>query len=609
MSNALLDKLSAGNEAIQETSVWLELAEVYGIASLFVGIFFCILGVPVEIYGGSLVFGFIHVAIMWCLKRGYISHFNASQVVISTAMIFISWDCLVTGGEASPFRTTFTIFPFLLLGRHNLKWTRIWIVLAMLCIVVTSLGARIFQMESKISAQVSALVDASLRLVLFCLGSVEAYKFNSLNHAMMEWLSTEKSSAQHATQAKSQFLAVMSHEIRTPLQGVIGWVDLLLSEPSFPKSDSARKQLTYLSQSSSMLKEVVSNILDFSKIEEGKQVLENTPFKPADTIAKLLAPLKPSPKVKIIKDIGKVPEICFGANLGIKQCLYNYISNAIKFTPEGSITISLNAKAKTDIGHGKEEGKQFILIFEVSDTGIGVAEKDQKNLFTAFQQADFSISRNYGGTGLGLAIVKGLANLMGGDAWCKSVVGVGSSFFFSAVVKPSTTIELEKFRKSLKEEKEKFKIEFPDDETRDRSKKKDPILIVDDNKMNHRFLTVTLSKLGLPYVEAWDGLEAIRMFKAQPLSVIFMDVHMPTMNGYEAAKQIRGLVACGGDKIPIIAITGDTIQSVDETSSEMGYEHLFSDIIQKPFTVESFTLCVKRWITGGGSNSRRGSYA
>jgi len=394
---------------------------------------------------------------------------------------------------------------------------------------------------------------------------------------MIKMLRKEKLLAHQASEAKSQFLAVMSHEIRTPLQGVIGWVDLLLGEPSLQKNVETHSKLTYLSQCSSMLKEVVSNILDFSKIQEGKLALEYTPFSIKDVIESMLSSLSiDRSKLDINLHLNNVPLVVIGPYCSIKQCLSNLISNAVKFTADGSITVSCVA---TVLAGGSNPG-DLELTFEVADTGIGIAEENQKDLFTAFQQADLSTTRNYGGTGLGLAIVKNLSKLMGGDAWCKSRLGVGSSFFFSAIVQTSNDLE----------------VPLPPIQTNNFEKNRPcleaPILIVDDNKMNHLFLKSALKKLHVPYVQAWDGIEAVEIFKKQKISMILMDLHMPRMNGYEATTQIRKLVDLGGDVVTIVAVTADA----QESTKQKVKEFKFSDFISKPFTLEKLADCIQHWL-------------
>jgi len=502
-------------------------------------------------------------------------------LILAFTMAMVALLCFYTGGHRSPFLTVFALFPYLALGRLQLDWGRIWIgitFLTALSVIMLSHFFPIIRASSLLEERANVYIDALIKCVVIALGASDTFRFVAHTKMIAGLLQAERDSACHSAKAKADFLAVMSHEIRTPLQGVIGWLELLLNEPGLQENPTIGQKLQYLGESSSSLREVVSNILDFSKMQEGKLILECTPFRIEETIKEVLASIPLGKKKKkleidiLLKD--DLPEFCHGPYFSIKQCLHNLISNAIKFTPQGSVTIAC-------LKGGKSTGSEFDLdlVFSVTDTGIGIAEADQESIFTPFIQADFGISRHYGGTGLGLAIVKNLALLMGGDAWVESKLGVGSCFSFQCHVRPSSEKELDRFQELTKQQ-------------RDRSPQPratlNPVLIVDDNKMNHLFLTAALAKLGLPFLQAWNGREAIEVFKREKVSIIFMDFHMPLMNGLEATMEIRRLVERGGDLIPIVALTGDAQRS--SASSE------FSDIIEKPFTIQKLSTCLRRWI-------------
>jgi CheY-like chemotaxis protein/nitrogen-specific signal transduction histidine kinase len=361
-------------------------------------------------------------------------------------------------------------------------------------------------------------------------------------HERTKELEIAVNSAQKANEAKSAFLANMSHEIRTPLNGVMGLIDIVL------KTSLTQKQRNYLQKakiSSKSLLYVINDILDFSKIEAGKLDIEYRDFMLKETVEIVKDTFEHIARQKGLKLNLEFDDSLQlkGDNLRIIQILSNFVSNAIKFTSEGSVTIKIYTIEQTS--------KNIKLMFEVIDTGIGINEQIQKNLFQEFTQADSSTTRKFGGTGLGLAISKKLVELMNGEIGIYSNEGEGSKFYFSL-----------KFEKIFISENNKDK----NIKTIDKNFKDKLILIVEDNETNQIVISGLLEESELTYDFANNGKEAVDMYDKKNYDLILMDIQMPIMSGLEASQIIRKK-----DKnIPIIALTAGVMKEDIENTKEAG---------------------------------------
>lgn len=459
------------------------------------------------------------------------------------------------------------VFMIVLSGFYTLggKWGFIYASISILPVVSVLLLGDDVHIFSHGSAQKLASPGYEILAILNFISIVVAhylfYKAFSVNIQEKEKLNLQlqqsATEANKLAESRANFLSTMSHELRTPLNSVLGITELLMRDNPEKRQ---QENLKILQLSTSDLLSLINNVLDFNKTESDKVILESVPFQLAELIENKCTVLQIKAQDKQLRFILDIDEglrhtVVASDPTRLSQIMYNLVSNAVKFTEQGSVTVKLELKEKAE--------KNVQVLFSVTDTGIGIHPDRHESVFDMFTQAESHITRKYGGTGLGLAIVNQLVSLFNSSIQLNSTPGKGTSFSF--LINFATAPSLAKPAAASPQERI------------DLSHLK--ILVAEDNDVNRLLIRKQMDTLQLQPAIVENGALAFDALMAHDYDAIFMDLHMPVSDGYQTTKQIRGLADAAKAGVHIVAFTASV------TEQEKIFENGFDDFLYKPVNI------------------------
>ena len=395
--------------------------------------------------------------------------------------------------------------------------------------------------------------------------------------------------ARDANHAKSAFLAAMSHEIRTPMIGITGMIEVL---GHTHLDTEQRRSLRVISSSAESLLRIIGDILDFSKIEAGKMELEPLPTSLPDLLNSVAANYSGTASSKGLLLLCEIdPTIApahYADPVRLRQVLSNFLSNALKFTERGRITIAAECA-----GHEPKAGAMGsdAIVFRVTDTGIGISQQAQARLFQPFAQAEADTTRRFGGTGLGLAICRRIAELMGGTITMESALGKGTSMRLQVSLQRAPADELPDVILPGKQVAGFAPRKLPSVSIAEQERSL--VLLVDDHATNRQVIQRQLALAGYASEVAEDGVQGLDAWRTGRYALVLSDVHMPHMDGYQMARQIRSEESQRGlPRTPVIALTASALKGEAERCLEAGMD----DYLAKPVGIATLGVCLQRWL-------------
>lgn len=528
------------------------------------------------------VIGFLFLAGVSCIVNATISHL----VLISFRLIdyqefFLSFLTWMSGDVMG----VLIFFPLIMifLGEKELWHHRritVGLPLIMSFILTIIIYLRLSsQHQHYISLSIGLILNVQITGFLLILTG-RSLKISKLVEIKTQELESARQSAELEAKEKSKFLALVSHEIRTPVQAIIGMTRLLLDEELDKK---VRPMIKISYNNAKYLLNIINDILDISRIHSHKMVFEEKPFAPDRILNETLQSFEVEARRKNILLTcivpNDIPGSLFGDEFRYAQILNNLLSNALKFTEQGEVAVELSASIKQE-DRTDQDLTKVELVTRVRDTGIGIKAEDQERIFNEFSQADVSTTRIFGGTGLGLTISKNLCELMGGSISVESIPGKGTVFQFMI---PLTRKQQEEIPVTQSDEIQ------PTESLGGNIAARYPlhILIVDDNVINQIVIQAMIQKTGYEPVIAENGRIALEMIAFHHFDVVFLDIEMPVMDGYTAAREIRKIKSPAETRI--VAMTAHVIEDQIKNCMDAGMD----DFLGKPIELEDLMVQIK----------------